>query len=336
MYLSEGYAQGYRSSVEQVAGDGTIIPLEGLAGAFPTTFERFHLGYAESVSAVDYIVSTKGRDALVAMIRSYATGLTDDEAFQAALGVDVAGFEAEWLASLGAKPPVRHGPQPAPPGPVPEGWSGAAPNPSVGPGAAASPTPTTNQPLPAAPGAAEFAAGPGPHRAGPRGRAGRWPRPAGRQPPQPRVDPADPTEPAGAVTDRVGRLRSIPTWQITLGLALLALGFLIAAQLAAEGPRVRYTTQERSPLVETTLVLQGQQDALKAQIVDLREQIQILEEQGQGTTATVRDLNDRLDEAENRGRVDPARGPRARPPPLGFGAGDPGRSERGGLPRHRP
>jgi hypothetical protein len=146
VYLSEGYASDYRSSVEQVAGDGTIIPLEGLAGAFPTTFERFHLGYAESVSAVDYIVKTKSRDALVALIRSYATGVTDDEAFEAALGVDVAGFEAEWLASLGAKAPVRHGPQPAPAGPVPEGWSGAAPNPSVGPGIGSSPTPASNRP----------------------------------------------------------------------------------------------------------------------------------------------------------------------------------------------
>ena len=34
----------------------------------------------------------------------------------------------------------------------------------------------------------------------------------------------------------VRRLRAIPTWQITLGLALLALGFLIAAQLAVGGP----------------------------------------------------------------------------------------------------
>ena len=45
------------------------------------------------------------------------------------------------------------------------------------------------------------------------------------------------------------RLRSIPSWQVTLGAALLGLGFLIEAQLAAEGPRVRYTTQERSPLI---------------------------------------------------------------------------------------
>ena len=37
------------------------------------------------------------------LIRSYADGVSDDEAFQAALGRDVAGFEADWLAELGAE-----------------------------------------------------------------------------------------------------------------------------------------------------------------------------------------------------------------------------------------
>ena len=58
----------------------------------------------------------------------------------------------------------------------------------------------------------------------------------------------------------LARIRAIPTWQLTLGVALLGLGFLIAAQLAAEAPRVRYTTQERSPLIETATALQAQQD----------------------------------------------------------------------------
>jgi hypothetical protein len=134
VYLSEGYTRDYRNEVERAVTDGTIMPLEGLAGAFPTTFQRFRLGYAESTSAVDYIVRTHDRDALFGLIRSYATGVSDDEAFTAALGVDMSAFGAEWLASLGATAPVRHGPQPAPPGPVPEGWSGSAPNPSVAPG----------------------------------------------------------------------------------------------------------------------------------------------------------------------------------------------------------
>ena len=93
------------------------------------------------------------------------------------------------------------------------------------------------------------------------------------------------------------RLRAIPTWQVTLGLALRGRGFLSAAPLAAEGPRVRYTTQERSPLVETALELQRHQEELKVQVSDLRTRVQALEEQGQGTTALVRQLNDQLEQA---------------------------------------
>jgi uncharacterized protein YlxW (UPF0749 family) len=90
----------------------------------------------------------------------------------------------------------------------------------------------------------------------------------------------------------LARVRSIPTWQVTLGVALLGLGFLIAAQLAAEAPRVRYTTQERSPLIETATGLQAQQEQLKARILQLRSQIGELEQEGQGSAAAVGALND--------------------------------------------
>ena len=93
------------------------------------------------------------------------------------------------------------------------------------------------------------------------------------------------------------RLRSIPSWQVTLGAALLGLGFLIAAQLAAEGPRVRYTTQERSPLIETATQLQRRQDELKARILQLRDQIQTTEHAGEGSAQLVGELNDQLQEA---------------------------------------
>jgi uncharacterized protein YlxW (UPF0749 family) len=93
------------------------------------------------------------------------------------------------------------------------------------------------------------------------------------------------------------RIRAIPSWQVTLGLALLALGFLIAAQLAAEGPRIRYTTQERSPLVETALALQSQQDTLKTRIVDLRNSIQDIEKQDTGSAAAIKELNAGLEQA---------------------------------------
>jgi uncharacterized protein YlxW (UPF0749 family) len=101
------------------------------------------------------------------------------------------------------------------------------------------------------------------------------------------------------VVSVVGRLRAIPSWQVTLGVALLALGFLIAAQLASEGPRVRYTTQERSPLLQTADDLQAEQDGLKQRILELRDQIQSVETQGEGAAETVHELNAQLQQARN-------------------------------------
>lgn len=106
----------------------------------------------------------------------------------------------------------------------------------------------------------------------------------------------------------MGRLRAIPSWQVTLGVALLGLGFLVAAQLAAQGPRVRYTTQERAPLVEIATELQTQQEGLKARILELRSRIQGTEQVGQGSAALVKDLNDQLLDARIAAGLIPLRG----------------------------
>jgi hypothetical protein len=144
VYESEGYPPDYRSAVGDAAGDGTLIPLSGIAGQFPTSEDRFRLAYGESVSAVDFFIRTHGQDALVKLISSYADGRTDDEAFSAAIGVDVDAFEAAWLADLNAGTPVRQGPRPAPAGPLPAGWApGPTPDPNASQFPAASHGPTS-------------------------------------------------------------------------------------------------------------------------------------------------------------------------------------------------
>jgi hypothetical protein len=144
VYLSQGYVAGDRSSVAQAAADGSIMPLTAIDGQFPTTQERFSLAYAESVSAIDYLIRTYGQDALVKLIRSYANGVSDDAAFSSALGVNVAGFETGWLDGLGIAEPKPFGPQPAPAGPLPSGWGGAGPTAGTAAGGLASPIgPTT-------------------------------------------------------------------------------------------------------------------------------------------------------------------------------------------------
>jgi hypothetical protein len=142
-YLAQGYPSNARASVERAVRDGDLMPLHAIEFRFPSTAERFSLAYDESVSAIDYLIRTHGQGALVNLIRSYADGVSDDAAFTAALGVDVATFEAGWLRDLGATTPVPYGPRPAPFGSLPPGWSDApiptgppvaTPPPSSGPG----------------------------------------------------------------------------------------------------------------------------------------------------------------------------------------------------------
>jgi len=111
------------------------------------------------------------------------------------------------------------------------------------------------------------------------------------------------------VSGLAARIRAIPSWQVTLSVALLALGFLIAAQLAAEGPRVRYTTQERAPLIETVSELQATHEDLARRILDLRDQITRIEGEGSGAAAIVKQLNAELESARIAAGLIPLEGP---------------------------
>ena len=134
VYLSQGYDAGARSSVNSAAQSGDLMPLSALVQQFPASADRFSLAYDEAVSAIDFMVHTYGRPALVRLIRGYADGISDDAAFQKALGVDTKGFEAAWLKDLGISAPAPFGPVAAPVGPVPQGWV-------AGPAASALPGP---------------------------------------------------------------------------------------------------------------------------------------------------------------------------------------------------
>ena len=95
----------------------------------------------------------------------------------------------------------------------------------------------------------------------------------------------------------VTRFRGLPSVQVALSIALLVLGFLIAAQITGEKPRTQYSTQERAPLIQTALDLQSKQDALKASILDLRQRIGGLEAQDPGAADSLRQLYADLEEA---------------------------------------
>ena len=111
------------------------------------------------------------------------------------------------------------------------------------------------------------------------------------------------------MTALVARLRGLPSIQVTLSIALLVLGFLIAAQVSAEKPRTQYSTQERAPLIQTALDLQAQQDALKVSIVDLRKRIGDLEAQDPGAAESLRQLYADLEDARLAAGLIPISGP---------------------------
>ncbi|HTS15861.1 MAG TPA: peptidase MA family metallohydrolase [Candidatus Sulfotelmatobacter sp.] len=136
VYESVGFDSDDKATLADAVASGSLLPLTGLTGSFPTRQELFYLSYAEAVSAVDFFVRTYGQAHLVQLIRSYAQGVTDDEAFKAAAGVDVAGFQAAWLADLHASLPAAYGPRQPAAGALPPGWTTAD-------GAAASGLPTT-------------------------------------------------------------------------------------------------------------------------------------------------------------------------------------------------
>jgi uncharacterized protein YlxW (UPF0749 family) len=95
----------------------------------------------------------------------------------------------------------------------------------------------------------------------------------------------------------IAHVRRVPSWQLTLAIALCVLGFLMVAQAGAQPAVVQYTTQERPPLVATATDLQQRQDELKSQILALRAQIAQLEASSAGNNTVVTSLNQSLDQA---------------------------------------
>ena len=146
VYLSEGYTPSDRNLVQDAVRNAELLPLSALTGQFPTESDKTYLAYAESVSAIDDLVRTHGQDALLSLVAAYKDGLTDDEAFSKALGVDFTTFQAAWLADIGASAPEQYGPVPDPAGPLPPGWDA----PAVAGAPGATPAPGIPQPTPVA------------------------------------------------------------------------------------------------------------------------------------------------------------------------------------------
>lgn len=134
VYLSEGLSVRWQAALAEGIARDALIPLDGLSSRFAAGDFRFRLGYAQGVSAVDFFVRTYGEPTLWQLVRSYAEGLSDADAFARATDADMVAFNAAWMASLDYEVPALRGPQPGPSGPLPPGWqAGAQPTPTPTP-----------------------------------------------------------------------------------------------------------------------------------------------------------------------------------------------------------
>jgi hypothetical protein len=124
VYLSEGYTTYWQGFVNDAVANKTLIPLDGLSGLFPSVQSEFYLAYGEAVAAVDFFIRTYGDQTFWNLVKSYANGVSDDEAFTAATGSNVEAFNAAWFQSLGLTPQAPLGPQPGATGPLPPDWAG--------------------------------------------------------------------------------------------------------------------------------------------------------------------------------------------------------------------
>lgn len=162
VYMEPGaYSADWRAQVEVAAKGSRLMPLDALTLTFPSERQAFSLGYAESVAAVDFFVRKFGQDTLVKLIRSYAAGVSDDDAFRTATGGDIGAFNDGWVAELGGGVAPAAGPQPAPPGPVPTDWTApsSAPSPSATPVGTPGPTPSSGASSTAVPPSAPVTSG---------------------------------------------------------------------------------------------------------------------------------------------------------------------------------
>jgi len=119
MWLNEGIAQinepidhTYETElVENAAMNGDLIPLTELVegfGRYQGTLSD--LAYAESYSAVQFLVEELSTKSLGVLFYVYRSGMANDDVFRSALGYDLGEFQRRWLDWLGTSitfPPTK-------------------------------------------------------------------------------------------------------------------------------------------------------------------------------------------------------------------------------------
>lgn len=100
----------------QIAQANRLLALKSLSGSFPNNERDVNLAYAESASAVKFLVDSYGAEKLRALLLAFKEGNTVDDALKKGLGVTLDQFETRWKNALKSGRAARPGATPGAPG----------------------------------------------------------------------------------------------------------------------------------------------------------------------------------------------------------------------------
>ncbi len=102
VYNQQAHDPAEDEALQYAAKNGSLIPLKSLSGSFGADEEAAALSYAESRSAVDFLLSDPryGPSKFAATVEAFRQGVTYDEALKAGLGATVEEIDTQWRISL--------------------------------------------------------------------------------------------------------------------------------------------------------------------------------------------------------------------------------------------
>jgi hypothetical protein len=99
--VQDGGNEDFPELVQRAAEDGRLFSVRSLTSEFPYDPADATLAYAESYSIVQFIIDRWGNEGIAAVLDAYKMGVSHDEAFVTALGVDMTELDRLWKESLG-------------------------------------------------------------------------------------------------------------------------------------------------------------------------------------------------------------------------------------------
>jgi hypothetical protein len=103
-WLDEGlamYAEGeleseFASSLEGAIDNDSLISVQSLCSPFSSFADRASLGYAQSYSLVEYLISSYGQGKMLELLNTFKEGSGYDAALEAVYGFDMDTMDSLW------------------------------------------------------------------------------------------------------------------------------------------------------------------------------------------------------------------------------------------------